>query len=130
MSCEPRECRKRLLVVDDEEAILFALARTLAGPGIAVDTASNLPEALECLRKLTYDAVVADLRLSGADTLEGFEVVRTAKELQPNAKVVVVTAYMSTENRKRAFDEKADYCMEKPVPPQELRKVLISLGAY
>lgn len=120
--------RHRLLIVDDEEAILFAHARMLTTTGTSVDTADNLDSALQLLDENTYDAVIVDLRLSGAERMEGFDVIKAAKARRPDTRVVVTTAYANDSVRERIFAEHADYCMEKPVSPRDVRGILHSLG--
>ena len=119
---------KRILIVDDEDAILFALSRVLSRDGIAVDTAQSEEEANRLLAENSYRAVVADLRLSGAEDMAGFRVVQAAKQNDPSTKVIVITAYGNSEIRERAFAAHADCYMEKPVSAGELRRVLLSLG--
>ncbi len=126
----PSDDGRRILVVDDEEAILFALQDVLELPGVQVDGAATKEEAFDLLRERHYTAVIADLRLSGADEKEGFSVIQEAKRIDPEVKAVVITAYGESGTRAQAFEFKADYYMEKPVSPHQLVEVLRALGAY
>ncbi len=120
---------RRVLIVDDEDAILFALSRVLSRDGIRVDTAQSEDEANVLIANNRYHVVVADLRLSGADDMAGFRVLEAAKKSASPSKVIVITAYGNSEIRERAFAAKADYYLEKPVAAGELRRILLSLGA-
>ena len=123
--------KTKILVVDDEEAILFALSRTLGGPGISVETASTPDEAGEKLSgRDGYAAVILDLRLSGSEEMEGLDILHRVKTEHPNTRAIVVTAYANQHMRERVFAEHADFCLEKPVSGQQLRQVLWSLGVY
>jgi DNA-binding NtrC family response regulator len=56
---------KRLLIVDDEPAILLTLSYALRSEGIDVITASRLEPAEEALSRYTFDVVIVDIRMSG-----------------------------------------------------------------
>jgi DNA-binding response OmpR family regulator len=118
----------RILLVDDEEAILFAFKKVLSGPSTVVDTAQSFAEALKLLQYKSYMAVIADLRLTGAATKEGYEVIREAKRIQSDCRVVVVTAYGENGTREKVKELGADHYLEKPVSPQKVKEVLQSLG--
>ena len=118
----------RILLVDDEEAILFAFKKVLSTPSMVVDTAQTFSEALKLLEYKSYMAVVADLRLTGAATKEGFEVIREAKRIQSDCRVIMMTAYGENGTREKVAQLGADLFLEKPVSPQKVKEILQSLG--
>jgi DNA-binding response OmpR family regulator len=118
----------RILIVDDEEDILFAFKRALCEPGMKIDIAGNLCSAVSLLSKHSYSAIVTDLRLGGADKLEGLMVVCMAKNSHPTTKVIVITAYGTTDIRQKTFNAGTDIYIEKPVSPREVSKILKSMG--
>ena len=63
--------KKRILVVDDEEAILLAFRKLLSRPNVEVDTCECIEDAKRNLDSIYYDAV--DLRLSGTLGQEGLK---------------------------------------------------------
>jgi DNA-binding response OmpR family regulator len=119
---------ERILLVDDEESILFAFKKVLSGPSVVVDTAQTFAEALNLLQYKSYMAVIADLRLTGAETKEGFEVIREAKRIQSDCKVIVVTAYGEDGTKEKVAELGADFYLEKPVSPQKVKEALQSMG--
>lgn len=119
---------KRILVVDDEVAILLAFKKLLKRPEVDVDTSETLEDAQELISQNTYDAVIVDLRLSGTLGQEGFEIVRATKEYNPEAKVALITAYGSHGIEEHARSLGADFYFEKPVSVRNLSMVLESLG--
>jgi CheY-like chemotaxis protein len=119
---------ERILIVDDEEAILFAFKKVLSGPSITVDTAQSFPEALNLIELKSYSAVISDLRLTGAAIKEGFEVIREAKRIQSDCRVILITAYGEDGTREKVAQLGADCYLEKPVSPQKVKEVLQSLG--
>jgi DNA-binding NtrC family response regulator len=120
--------QKRILVVDDEVAILLAFKRLLRRPQVDVDTSESLDEARKLIGDKPYDAVIADLRLSGTLGQEGFEIIQLVKEKNPGAHVALITAYGSHGIEERARALGADFYFEKPVSVQNLNMILKSIG--
>ena len=109
-----------ILIVDDEETILFAMGQYIMAQGCTVDTASELEEAQALLTNIRYHLVVADLRLSGIHGAEGLDLVAMVRECCPNTKVIVLTAYGSAEMQQEAFRRGADAVLHKSMPLVEV----------
>ena len=60
------ENNKRILVVDDEEAMLFGFTRVLQSPALDIDTAQSLDEAKKLIQNKKYHVIIADLRLTNS----------------------------------------------------------------
>jgi DNA-binding response OmpR family regulator len=118
----------RILIVDDEPTILFAFSQYLKSPTVIIETASTFDEAVDVLKRQIFGAVIADLRLTGTTNIEGYEVIRQARRLQPSSKIMVVTAYGGDDIKKTIHDLGADYYFEKPVSPQKIKEVLAQHG--
>ena len=117
--------RPAILVVDDEPAVLAAVARDLRrgfGERYRVLRASSGAEALEVLRELRTRGeqvamLIADQRMPG---MPGTEYLVQARMLVPDAKRVLLTAYADTEAAIAAINEVAlDYYLLKPWDPPE-----------
>ncbi len=121
---------RRILIVDDEEAVLFALQDVLEQSGTEVDGVTTEEDAIALLNERHYLVVIADLRLTGAGGKEGFTVVREAKRIDPTVKTIIVTAYGGAETRAQVLESHADCYLEKPVSTQQLHSILTSFGAY
>jgi CheY-like chemotaxis protein len=120
----------RVLIVDDEPAILFAFSQYLKSSTVIIETASTLQEAIDMLKQQTFDAVIADLRLTGTTNIEGYEVIRQARLLQPSSKIMVVTAYGGDTIKKTIHEMGANHYFEKPVSPQTIKEVLLQDGIF
>src|SRR3954449_7378268 len=121
----PRARRPAILAVDDEPAVLAAVARDLRkgfGEGYRILRASSGAEALETLAEVRRRGeqvalLVADQRMPG---LSGTEYLVRARELVPEAKRVLLTAYADTEAAISAInDVHLDYYLLKPWDPPE-----------
>ncbi len=117
----------RLLAVDDESVITFALETYFRANGFDIDTASEAEEAIALLSTRDYDVLIADLRLTGTDSEEGLEVVRFARDRNCWAGIVLLTAYGSPNVTARALDSGADIVLKKPQPLAEVAEVVVAL---
>jgi DNA-binding NtrC family response regulator len=124
------DSKKKVLVVDDEDSILFAFSKVLAGPHIEIHTAETLNEALALLQKNSYGVVIADLRLSGSANFEGFAVITAVSETQRECKIIIMTAYGDEKTKEKVFSLGADFYLEKPVSPQKIKELIASMGIY
>lgn len=118
---------KKILLVDDEPAIRFAFDRMLNSSQITVDTAMNVIEAKRLLLVNRYSAVITDLRLTGTTTMDGFEIIKESKALQPDCKVIVITAYGGEEIKNTVLAMGADSYLEKPVLVKTVTDLLKSM---
>src|SRR5215207_803828 len=89
---------KKVLIVDDEPAVLFALSEALADRrrGVKVATATNGNEAVAILDSEKVDLVVTDLRMPEMD---GFELMAWLRRSFPHLPVIVMTAYVAESAR-------------------------------
>ena len=117
----------RLLVIDDEEPILFATKDYFETKGFAVDCAQEVEEAEALLSHVSYAAMIADLRLTGAYGTEGLSLVRFAKERHPETRVVLLTAYGSREVEAEALRLGVDCFLQKPKPLPDLAQIVFGL---
>lgn len=125
---DDREARRRrpaIVAVDDEPAVLAAVARDLRrgfGERFRIVRATSGDEALGILRELVARGdqvalLVADQRMPG---MSGTEYLVEARKLVPTAKRVLLTAYADTEAAIQAINEVAlDYYLLKPWDPPE-----------
>lgn len=119
----------RLLIVDDEEAILYAYKRLFGAPkkGLKIDTANSIEEAVSLLQKNKYKVVLTDLRLGSQDDRGGYRLIKLIKEFDSEIKIILVTAYGNFEVEKESREMGADYYLEKPVPTDALRNIFKEL---
>src|SRR5271154_6051897 len=122
---EASERRPAIVAVDDEPAVLAAVARDLRrgfGERFRVLRSGSGPEALEILRELhargdQVAMLIADQRMPG---MPGTQYLLEARKIVPDAKRVLLTAYADTEAAIQAINEVAlDYYLLKPWDPPE-----------
>jgi two-component system response regulator MprA len=107
----------RILVVDDEPAVLDAVDRALRLEGYDTELAADGREALDALAAGAPDALVLDLLMPGVDGLEVCRRLRAAGDRTP---VLVLTARAAVSDRVRGLDAGADDYLVKPFALEEL----------
>ena len=114
----------RILVVDDEPAILFAYRKLLEKDGMTVDTSANLEDAIRHIRAHSYLAVIADMRLAGSDNRDGLEILRVIRKERPGTHTILATGFGDSEIEKLARALGVSYYFKKPVAPSDILKAL------
>lgn len=107
--------KKRILVVDDDAAVLNSIVRVLDRSGFIADTAVTGKEAIEKSKNQHYDAALIDLRLPDIDGLE----ILSRANFSGTVKIML-TGYPSLVSGMAAMDKGVDAYLQKPVRPEEL----------
>lgn len=106
-----------VLLVDDEEEFVQALAKRLRARGLNVETASDGSSALEKMRGSRFHAVVLDLAMPGMD---GVETLRRIIELDAEAQVILLTGHGTVHAGVEAMKIGARDFLEKPAEFSDL----------
>jgi len=117
----PTESAERLLLVDDDEEVVWALGRCLTHAGYSVTTCDDGAKALELIDDAEFDIVVTDVQMPG---LNGLSLLEWIRNHRPLTRVVVITAYVSDSVKTVAASKGAYMFLAKPVDPQLLVEVL------
>ncbi len=107
----------RILIVEDEEAILMALEDDLCLEGYAVETAADGPLGLSMATKHQYDLIILDVMLPKMD---GFEVCRRLRSTGVATPVLMLTAKSQEIDKVLGLELGADDYVTKPFSPREL----------
>ncbi|MFA5065975.1 MAG: response regulator [Dehalococcoidia bacterium] len=113
--------KRKILLVEDETLLREALKEWLEDDGYNVEVAQSGEEALEKIKREEYSFVVLDLRLPGIDGLQAFE---EAKDIKPETKGLIITAYPSEETQQRARDIGLIDYLPKPFQIDDLEKII------
>jgi DNA-binding response OmpR family regulator len=107
----------RVLLVDDEEELVFTIAERLRIRGIEAEAVVRGDQALERVVAAAFDVVLLDLKMPG---MGGLEVLRRIKEHRPSLPVILITGHGSTsETPEQLPPGAADYVM-KPINLEDL----------
>jgi two-component system, NtrC family, response regulator HydG len=115
------KARPRIVVADDEASARSGLGTLLRDEGFDVTLAEDGSTALARVQESAPDVLVTDLRMPGMD---GIELLRKAREVDPELVVVLMTAFAEVETAVRAMQEGAEHYLTKPLQIDELVLVI------
>ena len=111
--------KARILIVDDEEGMLEVCADTLSNlPEVELVLESQSRRAAERLAAESFDLLITDVRMPG---LSGVELLRLARQHNPDICVLVITAYPTVESAVESMKLGATDYIVKPFLPDDLR---------
>ncbi len=113
--------KPRILVVDDELIVRESLLHWFEEENYEVDTAESAEEALRKLKAGKFDVYLLDMKMPG---MSGIELLEKIKEVDPDAIVILITAFASVQTAIKALKEGAYDYLTKPVDPDELNHIL------
>ncbi len=116
---------QHVLIVDDHARMVAMLERWLKRAGFHVTGVTTIQEALEALATQVTDWVITDLMLPTGD---GMDVLAYVRAHQPQAKVIVMTAFGSEATRQRALTLGAYGFLSKPFSSQVLLDLITRQG--
>jgi two-component system, NtrC family, response regulator PilR len=119
----------RILIVDDEQAILVSLKMYLESTEMRVDTAETLLIAKKFVEENRYDYIISDIRLNGVLGEEGLDILQLVKQKKQGTKVIIITGYSNQELMQRAYRYGADLYFEKPVSANDLLDAMKKIGS-
>ena len=111
----------KILVVDDEKAILLLLKEALSQWGYDVTCASSAVEALELLKNGLFDALITDVRMPD---MNGLDLLREIRKQDETIEVVMMTGYPTIASAVQALKEGAYDYLSKPLILDELRHLM------
>ena len=109
--------RVNILVVDDEESIRFSFSRFLAAAGHNVITAKGYREALARMDETKFELILADIFLGDG---WGIDILQEVMQRNLKTRVIIMTAYPSTETAQDSFRMHAVYYLVKPLRQEGL----------
>ncbi len=111
----------KILIIDDEKDILESCYRILKFYGYESFTLQNPPKFKEIYLEISPDIILTDIKMEGMD---GFEILKISKEIDPNTIVILFTAYANIEDAVKAIKEGAFDYLPKPFSTDYLVSVV------
>jgi DNA-binding NtrC family response regulator len=109
--------KETIHIIDDEKIIHEVLEDLLSSEGYQCELSSSGQEALKKQKSESFDLVLLDLLMPGMD---GMEVLQKIKKIDPNAVIIIITAYASVESAISAMKKGAFDYIQKPFQHDEL----------
>ncbi len=113
--------KERILVIDDEKRMCDSLEALLTDSGYDVMTFQSSDKAAEEIKTGRFDLIISDIKMPG---MTGLDLLRIARKVDPQALVVLMTAYGSLESALEAINQGAYDYLLKPVEYPQLELVI------
>lgn len=117
---EPGKHVARVLVIDDDPAILKVMREILEYAGHEVQTEGNALRALQHVRRQPFDVVITDLQMP----VNGVVAVKELIDADPDTEVILLTGYPDSWLAQEALDYGARLCLAKPIDPRTILNVV------
>ncbi|GLH64046.1 MULTISPECIES: response regulator [Bacillaceae] len=111
----------KILIVDDQYGIRILLNEVFQREGYTTYQAANGMQALEIVRKHQPDLVLLDMKIPGMD---GIEILKRLKEIDPDIKVIIMTAYGELDMIQETKELGAIMHFAKPFDIDDLREAV------
>ena len=115
INTQPKQ--ERILVVDDDEALLEILQKGLSLHGYSCEATRSAASALELLEKNSFDIMIADIIMPD---MNGLELTERVKRIRPEMTIVVITGHIEDFPYDRAIEAGASDFIKKPFTIKEL----------
>ncbi|MGD8815479.1 MAG: response regulator [Anaerolineales bacterium] len=112
-----------ILVVDDEPAFCAIVCEILRIYGFAAHPANGVQQALELMKTIKPDMVLADVMMPEIDGLTLLRTIRSRSDWE-SIPAIVISAKSAPEDFSAAFDAGANACLAKPFSASELRETV------
>ena len=115
-----KEPAKKVLVIDDEEAILEMMKETLSAEGYEVDTARDGETGLRRLNQISYDLTLCDWKMPGLNGQEVYERIRTSNP-SVSDRMIFITGDVINQKTQTFLEKSKRVCLSKPFSLDEFR---------
>ena len=114
-----------ILVAEDDEINYLYIEEIMSGKNIELIQAHNGKQTVEtCKNNPHIDMVLMDIKMP---VMNGYEATREIKKFRPDLPIIAQTAYVMTEDRKKALDAGCDEYLSKPINAHELETIIEQL---
>ena len=111
----------KVLLLDDEPIVVERVKASLEIAGYQVDSFTSSKNVTDILKKVKYDILITDLKMSSPD---GMEVLKIAKQLQPEIKAIIITGFATIQTAEFAKKMGAVEFIAKPFKLSQLKETL------
>jgi DNA-binding NtrC family response regulator len=116
--------KQRLLIVDDEPAILFAYQKLFEREGYLVDLCETPDLSMQMIKTHLYFAIISDMRFGGTDNEDGIDILHSIRKHQPETKVILVSGNAGAVSKQTWLNLGVSHFFSKPVLPELLLSAL------
>ena len=114
----------KIILLDDEPIVTERVKLSLEKSNYQVDAFISGKQAVDQLKAQKYDILITDLKMSSPD---GMEVLRIARQIQPEIKSIVITGFATIKTAEEARESGAIEFIAKPFKISQLKKMLLKI---
>lgn len=111
----------KILIVDDEKSIRLTLREFLSGDGYQVETAADVPQAIQALSQDTFDVVITDIIMP---QISGMELIESIRSRSKSVQLIVMTGEPTVDTAVKAVRSGANDYLTKPINKETLLKAV------
>jgi len=111
----------KILVVDDDKLIRWSLKEIFSQEGYTVDAVATAKDALKQAKNITYELIFSDLEINDEN---GIEMLRKARVLQPEAKIIIISALTRQQIEPKLGNLSILSIIEKPFKSEQIRTIV------
>ena len=111
-----------VLIVDDDDDLLFGLKEMFQSKEIDTITAESAEQAMAMLKTRVFDVVIADLMLGSSNPHDGLELIQYVRTNTQKTKTIVITGCGEPDIKEKAIAAGADLFYAKPVAAKVLKE--------
>lgn len=115
------EKRIKILLVDDDDGVRSSFSALLTKRGYAIDPKSSGMEAINSLKKTSFDILLTDLKMPN---MNGLDLLKEARKIDPDLGVIIMTGYGEIASYLEAMDLGAVEYLNKPVKTSDLEIII------
>jgi DNA-binding response OmpR family regulator len=112
----------RVLLADDDDAVLGMMSESLKSKGFEVVAVGGVTDALKCIANEKFDVLITDLHMPNAG--DGFTVISAMRHSQPAALTMLLSGFPDVKNAMEAIILEADEIVVKPVDVKRLAELV------
>ncbi len=124
----PMNTPLHVLIMECDLTIRLALAHALKSRGADVHTCTSLAGALEAIQDHSFDVILANLQMRGAESVDGLNLLKVVRKAQPQTRVIIMTAY-GTDEIEAEVQRHGGACWAKTCNLDELLMAVMSIRA-
>jgi ActR/RegA family two-component response regulator len=122
MASKEKQVLRRVLLVDDNDAVRIMMSESLESRGFDVVAVSGVTEALKCIATESFDVLITDLHMPNAG--DGFTVISAMHHSQPSALTMLLSGFPDVKSAMEAIILQADEILVKPLEIKHLAELV------
>src|SRR5512147_676493 len=116
----------RILLVEDENLIIYSLSAALRNDGSQVTAVTNGKDALSEIRRSPFDICFLDIHLPDAN---GFDLMKIVREISPATRIILMTAFDLDDAQMNDLRHNNGHYLPKPFDLEEVRSIVKGIQA-